>query len=107
MPMRGSLDGDGSTTYIIFTAAAIPLYRHLQMDLCNIACVFIMSSSVMNDVQWSGATARVLRALEPVAFDHRSADTGNGSYRSMGIVRRMGNWTRVAPTVSLAALERH
>ena len=48
MAMLVSLDGDGSTTYIIVTAAMIPLYRHLQMDMRSMSCVIVLSSAIMN-----------------------------------------------------------
>ena len=69
MAMLVSLDGDGSTTYIIVTAAMIPLYRHLQMDMRSMACVIVMSSAIMNILPWGGPTARVLSALKLDASD--------------------------------------
>lgn len=69
MAMLVSLDGDGSTTYIIVTAAMIPLYRHLQMDMRSMACVIVMSSAVMNILPWGGPTARVLSVLKLDASD--------------------------------------
>lgn len=63
LAMVVSLDGDGSTTYMITTAAMIPLYRHLKMDLRNMACIVIMSSGVMNILPWGGPTARVMSVL--------------------------------------------
>lgn len=59
-----SLDGDGSTTYMITTAAMIPLYRHLRMDMRKLACVLVLSSAVMNILPWGGPTARVMGALK-------------------------------------------
>lgn len=59
-----SLDGDGATTYMITTAAMIPLYRHMKMDLRMLAAVVIMSGAVMNVLPWGGPTARVMTALK-------------------------------------------
>lgn len=59
-----SLDGDGATTYMITTAAMLPLYRHLKMDVRMLACVVIMSGAVMNILPWGGPTARVMSALK-------------------------------------------
>lgn len=59
-----SLDGDGATTYMITTAAMLPLYRHLKMDVRMLACVVIMSGMVMNVLPWGGPTARVMTALK-------------------------------------------
>ncbi len=58
-----SLDGDGTTTYMITTAALLPLYRHMKMDLRIMACLIIMSSAVMNLLPWGGPTARAATAL--------------------------------------------
>ncbi len=59
-----SLDGDGATTYMITTAAMLPLYRHLRMDVRMLACIVIMSGGVMNILPWGGPTARVISALK-------------------------------------------
>ena len=59
-----SLDGDGATTYMITTAAMLPLYRHLKMDVRMAACVIIMAGAVMNVLPWGGPTARVVSALK-------------------------------------------
>jgi CitMHS family citrate-Mg2+:H+ or citrate-Ca2+:H+ symporter len=59
-----SLDGDGTTTYMITTAALLPLYRHMKMDVRIMACLIIMSSAVMNLLPWGGPTARAATALK-------------------------------------------
>lgn len=59
-----SLDGDGATTYMITTAAMLPLYRHLKMDVRMLACVVIMAGGVMNILPWGGPTARVISVLK-------------------------------------------
>jgi CitMHS family citrate-Mg2+:H+ or citrate-Ca2+:H+ symporter len=69
LAMVVSLDGDGSTTYMITTAAMIPLYRHLKMDPRQMACIIIMSGAVMNILPWGGPTARVMSALKLDAGD--------------------------------------
>lgn len=58
-----SLDGDGATTYMITTAAMLPLYRHMKLDVRMMACVIIMSGGVMNILPWGGPTARVMSVL--------------------------------------------
>ena len=58
-----SLDGDGSTTYMITTAAMLPLYRRLHMRPLILACVTMLSSGVMNILPWGGPTARAASAL--------------------------------------------
>lgn len=58
-----SLDGDGSTTYMITTAAMLPLYRALGMRPLVLACVTMLSSGIMNILPWGGPTARAASAL--------------------------------------------
>jgi len=58
-----SLDGDGSTTYMITTAAMLPLYRKLGMRPLVLACVTMLAGSVMNILPWGGPTARAASAL--------------------------------------------
>jgi len=59
-----SLDGDGSTTYIITTAAMLPLYKRLRMSNLVMACVIMLASGVMNILPWGGPTARAASALK-------------------------------------------
>jgi CitMHS family citrate-Mg2+:H+ or citrate-Ca2+:H+ symporter len=64
-----SLDGDGSTTYMITVAAMLPLYRRMRLDPLNLTCVTILAGGVMNLTPWGGPLARVASALhlEPSA----------------------------------------
>lgn len=58
-----SLDGDGSTTYMITTAAMLPLYRALRIRPLILACVTMLAGGVMNILPWGGPTARAASAL--------------------------------------------
>ncbi|MCC6930707.1 MAG: hypothetical protein IT359_17085 [Gemmatimonadaceae bacterium] len=58
-----SLDGDGSTTYMIVTAAMLPLYRQLGIRPVILCCVTMTASGVMNIIPWGGPTARAATAL--------------------------------------------
>jgi CitMHS family citrate-Mg2+:H+ or citrate-Ca2+:H+ symporter len=58
-----SLDGDGSTTYMITVAALLPLYRRLGLNPLIMACLIMLSSGVMNLTPWGGPTARAASAL--------------------------------------------
>jgi len=64
-----SLDGDGSTTYLITTAAMLPLYQKLGMSRLMLACIIMMSGGVMNILPWGGPTARAAAALKVDAAD--------------------------------------
>ena len=59
-----SLDGDGSTTYIITTTAMLPLYKRLGISRLVLASVVMQASGVMNLLPWGGPTARVASALK-------------------------------------------
>jgi CitMHS family citrate-Mg2+:H+ or citrate-Ca2+:H+ symporter len=43
-----SLDGDGSTTYMITCAAMLPLYTRLGISRLVLACVIMMAGGLMN-----------------------------------------------------------
>ena len=58
-----SLDGDGSTTYMITTAAMLPLYLKLGIRPIVLACVTMLAGGVMNLLPWGGPTARVATVL--------------------------------------------
>lgn len=59
-----SLDGDGSTTYMIVVASMLPLYRQLGMNALNLTCVTMLASGVMNMTPWGGPLARASSALK-------------------------------------------
>jgi CitMHS family citrate-Mg2+:H+ or citrate-Ca2+:H+ symporter len=58
-----SLDGDGSTTYLLCITAMLPLHRHLGINPLILPCVIMMGNSIMNIAPWGGPTARVMSAL--------------------------------------------
>lgn len=64
-----SLDGDGSTTYVITTAALLPLYQCMGMSRLKLVCLLMLTSGVMNITPWGGPTARAASALgiDPLA----------------------------------------
>ncbi|WFB10316.1 citrate:proton symporter [Streptomyces sp. LX-29] len=64
-----SLDGDGSTTFMITVSAMYPLYRRLKMSLVVMTGVAAMANGVMNTLPWGGPTARAATALKLDASD--------------------------------------
>jgi len=58
-----SLDGDGTTTYMITISAMLPLYVRLGMSPLVLTCVAMMGSGAMNIIPWGGPTARAMTAL--------------------------------------------
>lgn len=57
------LDGDGATTYIIATAALLPLYRLTGIRLQVMATVLLMTIGVMNILPWAGPFSRAASAM--------------------------------------------
>ncbi|MCX5038756.1 CitMHS family transporter [Streptomyces coelicoflavus] len=64
-----SLDGDGSTTFMITVSAMYPLYKRLKMSLVVMTGVAAMANGVMNTLPWGGPTARAATALKVDATD--------------------------------------
>ena len=59
-----SLDGDGSTTYLITVSAMLPLYSRLGIDPRVLTGVIMLASGTMNVLPWGGPTARAASALK-------------------------------------------
>ncbi|MGP3976815.1 CitMHS family transporter [Streptomyces sp. 8N114] len=64
-----SLDGDGSTTFMITVSAMLPLYRRLGMSVVVLTGVAATANGVMNTLPWGGPTARAATALHLDAGD--------------------------------------
>lgn len=58
-----SLDGDGSTTYMLCVTAMMPMHRRLGLNPLILPTVILLPNSVMNIMPWGGPTARVMGAL--------------------------------------------
>ncbi|MGX2998095.1 CitMHS family transporter [Streptomyces sp. JNUCC 64] len=59
-----SLDGDGSTTFMITVSAMYPLYKRLGMSLVVMTGIAATANGVMNTLPWGGPTARAATALK-------------------------------------------
>nr|WP_314576486.1 citrate:proton symporter [uncultured Pseudomonas sp.] len=57
------LDGDGATTYIIATAAFLPLYRLTGIRLQVMATVLLLAIGVMNILPWAGPFSRAASSM--------------------------------------------
>ncbi|WP_432753546.1 CitMHS family transporter [Streptomyces sp. JL2001] len=64
-----SLDGDGSTTFMITVSAMYPLYKRLGMSMVVMTGVAATANGVMNTLPWGGPTARAATALKVDAAD--------------------------------------
>jgi CitMHS family citrate-Mg2+:H+ or citrate-Ca2+:H+ symporter len=64
-----SLDGDGSTTFIVVTAALLPVYLRLGLSPVVLTCVAGLTNGTLNIVPWGGPTARAAAALKVDASD--------------------------------------
>ncbi|ADG77978.1 Citrate/H+ symporter, CitMHS family OS=Tsukamurella paurometabola (strain ATCC 8368 / DSM /CCUG 35730 / CIP 100753 / JCM 10117 / KCTC 9821 / NBRC 16120/ NCIMB 702349 / NCTC 13040) OX=521096 GN=Tpau_1349 PE=4 SV=1 [Tsukamurella paurometabola] len=59
-----SLDGDGSTTFIVTTSALLPLYLKLGVSPVALTVVAGLANGTMNILPWGGPTARAAAALK-------------------------------------------
>jgi CitMHS family citrate-Mg2+:H+ or citrate-Ca2+:H+ symporter len=64
-----SLDGDGSTTYLICCTAMVPLYRRMGLNPLILACLLMLACGITNITPWGGPTARAASALHLEAVD--------------------------------------
>jgi citrate-Mg2+:H+ or citrate-Ca2+:H+ symporter, CitMHS family len=58
-----SLDGDGTTSYMITISAMFPLYKRLRMNPLMLPALALMGVGVTNLTPWGGPTARAVSAL--------------------------------------------
>ncbi|MDR0439394.1 MAG: citrate:proton symporter [Candidatus Accumulibacter sp.] len=58
-----SLDGDGSTTYLVTCSAMLAVHRRLGIRPIILPALAVMENQVMNIIPWGGPTGRVLAAL--------------------------------------------
>lgn len=58
-----SLDGDGTTTVLIITAAVLSLFKKMKMRQLYLAVLIAIPNSIMNLVPWSGPMARAMPVL--------------------------------------------
>lgn len=64
-----SLDGDGSTTFIIVTSALLPLYLKLGVSPVVLTVTAGLANGTLNILPWGGPTARAAAALNIDAAD--------------------------------------
>lgn len=58
-----SLDGDGSTTYLVTTTAMLGVHRRVGMNPMILPAITIMMNGIMNIIPWGGPTGRVMSSL--------------------------------------------
>lgn len=58
-----SLDGDGSTTYLVTCSAMLAVHRRLGLRPIILPAIAVLENSVMNIIPWGGPTGRVLASL--------------------------------------------
>ena len=64
LAMFVSMDGDGSTTYLLCITAMLPLHRRLGINPLILPSVTMMSNSILNIAPWGGPTGRVMGVLK-------------------------------------------
>ncbi|EGO62319.1 CitMHS family transporter [Acetonema longum] len=69
LAMFVSLDGDGSTTYMVTCSAMLAVHRRLGLRPLILPAIVLMMNSVMNIIPWGGPTGRVLAAMRLEAGD--------------------------------------
>ena len=85
-----SLDGDGSTTFIITVSALLPIYLKLGMSPVVLTVVACLANGVLNIVPWGGPTVRAATVLKvsperPVHPDGARHDRGDGGRPGAGL----------------------
>lgn len=58
-----TLDGDGTTTILIITAAFVPLFKRMGLKLSNLAMLIILPCELGNCLPWGGPLARAAAVL--------------------------------------------
>jgi CitMHS family citrate-Mg2+:H+ or citrate-Ca2+:H+ symporter len=58
-----SLDGDGSTTYLVTCSSMLAVHRRLGIRPIILPALAVMENQVMNIIPWGGPTGRVLASL--------------------------------------------
>ena len=107
-----SLDGDGSTTFIITTAAMLPIYLRLGMSPVVLTCVAGLMNGTLNIVPWGGPTVRAATALglQPTdVFVPMLPSLATGLLISLTFAWFLGlsERRRLAGVVDLSRLETH
>ena len=64
LSMLVSLDGDGATTYLVVTAAFLPLYKKMGINPLKLTTIVMLSGGIFNILPWGGPTARVMASLK-------------------------------------------
>ena len=85
-----SLDGDGSTTFIITVSALLSIYLKLGMSPVVLTTVACLANGVLNIVPWGGPTVRAATVLKvsperPVPSDGARHDRGDGGCAGVGV----------------------
>lgn len=63
LTMLVSLDGDGSSTYLIVVGAFLPLYKRQGINPLVLTCLVMLTGCIMNILPWGGPTARAMSVL--------------------------------------------
>ncbi|MEI4487843.1 citrate:proton symporter [Frigidibacter sp. MR17.14] len=63
LSMAISLDGDGSTTYLLVVTAMMPLHQRLGINPLILPAVTVIPNAIINVAPWGGPTARVMSSL--------------------------------------------
>lgn len=59
-----SLDGDGSTTFLLVVSAMMPLHKRMGINPLILPAVTVLPNAIINIAPWGGPTARVMASLK-------------------------------------------
>jgi len=67
-----ALDGDGTTTVLIVTAATLTLFKKMDMKMIYLAMLIVIPNSILNFMPWGGPLGRVIGVLTPLQAEVES-----------------------------------
>ncbi len=59
-----SLDGDGTTSFMICCSALIPVFEKMKIPKTYLACILCLGNGVVNLLPWGGPTGRIISVLQ-------------------------------------------
>jgi CitMHS family citrate-Mg2+:H+ or citrate-Ca2+:H+ symporter len=64
-----SLDGDGTTSFMICCGALLPVFIKLKIPKSYLAAILVLGNGIVNLVPWGGPTGRIMSVLKTDTFD--------------------------------------
>ncbi len=64
-----SLDGDGTTSFMICCSALIPVFTKMKVPKTYLASILVLGNGIVNMVPWGGPTGRIISVLKIESAD--------------------------------------